>query len=181
MPLITTITPAPSIELAHHRTHEGNHYAIHHTVTIAVGAFKDYLMVTPSISDAAIHLIFESYVECRSTMEMYETVIVTDNGTLLTTINYNRITTTLPLAAIYENPILAAGEPILAKRIFENERGTNTEPGFIGEIGRDEHEFIMKGTTNYLFRITPYALLPPGNIYASTEFNWYDARPSKIS
>ncbi len=179
-PLITTITPKPSIELAHHRTHEGNHYAIHHTDTIVIGAFKDYLMVTPPISDAGIHLIFESYVERRSTMGMYEAVQVTDNGTLITAINYNRVTTTLPLTDIYEDPILAPGEPILAKKIFENERGTDTLPGNIGEIFRDEHEFIMKGSTRYLFRITPYALLPPGNIYASTEFNWYDARPAKV-
>lgn len=181
MPLITTITPQPSIELAHHRTHEGNHYAIHHTDTIVVGAFKDFLMVTPPLSDAAIHLIFESYVERRSAMEMYEAVQVTNNGTLLTSINYNRVTTTLPLTDIFENPILAAGEPILAKRIFENQRGTNTESGNIGEINRDEHEFIMKGSTNYLFRIIPNALLPVVSIFASTEFNWYDARPSKIS
>jgi hypothetical protein len=181
MPLITTITPAPTIELAHHRTHEGNHYGTQHIFDIAVGSFRDFLFITPPRSQAEIHLIFEFYTEFKSRLDIYEDVNVINNGTQILSKNYNRYGTAIHLASVYVDPTLVPGEPIAIKKLFSYQRGSLTEPAILGRFERNEEEIILLGQINYLFRVTPDPALPVANIYATSEFNWYDARPSTVS
>jgi hypothetical protein len=181
MPLITSITPSPSIELAHHRIHEGNHYATHHIHDITMPGFVDFLITTPPIAQAETHLIFEFFVEFKSRLDMYEDVGIIDHGIQLKSENYNRIATNLPLTNTYMSPTLAAGEPFANKKIFEDQEGTLLETAHIGESNRNEDEFVLKGSTNYLFRLTPDPASLATSMYTTLEFNWYDARPSTIS
>jgi hypothetical protein len=186
MPLITTITPTPSVDLAHHKTHEGNHYGVCNICNVAVGSFADFLVISPSMNQAVMHLIFSFRVELKSKLEMYENVETISHGTRLKTENYNRISSLIPLGDICMNPTLVAGEPIATKKIFENLGGTLSDGAEIGVIDRNEREYILKGSTSYLFRVTPdsslLTLVPPvTSIYFVVEFNWYDARPSTVT
>jgi hypothetical protein len=186
MPLITTITPTPSIDLAHHKTHEGNHYGVHHIHNVAIGSFADFLIISPPMNQAVMHLIFSFRVELKSKLEMYEHIQTISPGTRLKTENYNRISSIIPLGDIYMNPTLVAGEPIATKKIFENLGGTLSDGAEIGVINRNEYEYILEGSTSYLFRVTPdhalLTLIPPvTTIDIVVEFNWYDARPSTVT
>jgi len=177
MTLPAAITPRPTLQLAHHRTHEGNHYAVHKITTGIMIANPKYFLIEPPHADpipsntSEIHLIFEvtSY-DTGFKLEMFEDANIAILGTELTAQNYNRIRNQVSLTHIYEDPTINSE----GTKIFEDMAGSTITGGNAGEIDRDEDEFILKTGSDYLFKITPLV----DNLTTATEFNWYDNRPS---
>lgn len=178
MTLPVSIVPRPSLELAHHRVHEGNHFFVHRiALGINVANPKYFLIVPPPTAVAPsetleMHVIFEVVTDIGGTVWLFENATITANGTELTIINNNRRSSTTSLAHIYEDPIVAPlGEGTI---LFEERKGTTTSGDEIGEFERNEEELIFHPDRNYLMKFTPLA----NGANITTEINWYDNRPS---
>ena len=181
MTLPTSIIARPGIDLPHHRIHEGNFFSTH---TISKGLMianpKQFLFVTPHMipppftpETVKIHLIFVVSSDLGIKIEFFEDTIITANGTELPKINQNRLSTTQPLGQVFENPTILSEGTLIFSQII----GSSTTGGTGGLIDRDEQEFILKVTTEYLLKITPLIDIP-GGTNITTHFKGYDARPS---
>lgn len=177
MTLPVSIISKPSIELAHHKTHEGNHFDIHKIITGVTIANPKYILIIPPplavnpSNTIEIHVIFEvESINIGFTLELFENSDAT-GLTALIPINLNRRSTTTALTDVYEDltVLTSVGTPLYEKRV-----GTTTSGGEAGAYWRDEEELIFKPGSKYLIRVTPLADGLNGNI----DLNWYDNRPS---
>ena len=178
MTLPTSIVAGPRVNLSHHRVHEGNFFSTH---TISRGLLianpKRFLFISPSmlpppfISDTIkVHLIFVVSTNPGVKLEFFEDTIVSSNGIIVPIINQNRLSPTIPLGQVFQDPIPISEGTLIFSQIV----GSTTEEGTGGLVDRDEQEFILKIGTNYLLKITPLV----DNTDITTHFKGYDARPS---
>ena len=181
MTLPTSIIANPRVNLSHHRVHEGNFFSTH---TISTGLLianpKLFIFVTPheipppfTPETTKVHLVFVVSCDIGVKIEFFEDTIVTANGTPVTIINQNRLSTTQPLGQVFENPAVLSDGTLIFSQIV----GSTTTGGTGGLVNRDEQEFILKVTTEYLLKITPLIDVP-GGTNITTHFKGYDARPS---
>lgn len=173
MTIPTSIISTPSIDIAHHRIHEGNHFVVH-KVSTGIVAPKYFLIIPPPpliVRDIVeMHLIFEIDSDMGGTLEFFEDPIITSNGTALTVINNNRRSSTTSQVEVFEDPIVASD----GNSLFQERKGTVTTEAILGEFERDDEEFILDPTSVYIMKFTP--LGAGANI--TMELNWYDNRPS---
>ncbi len=178
MTLPTSIIANPRVDLPHHRIHEGNFFSSH---TISTGLLianpKQFLFISPSIAPPPftedtikVHLIFLVSTNPGVKLEFFEDTVVSDNGIAVPIINQNRLSSTIPVGQVFQDPIIVS-EGIL---IFSQFVGSTTERGTGGLVDRDEQEFILKIGTNYLLKVIPII----DNTDITTHFKGYDARPS---
>jgi hypothetical protein len=178
MTLPTSITANPRVDLPHHRIHEGNFFSSH---TISTGLLianpKPFLFISPSMvpppftaDTIKIHLIFLVSTNPGVKLEFFEDTVVSDNGIVVPINNQNRLSPTIPVGQVFQDPIIVS-EGIL---IFSQFVGSTTEGGTGGLVDRDEQEFILKIGINYLLKISPLV----DNTDITTHFKGYDARPS---
>ena len=174
MTLPVSIVSKPSIDIAHHRIHEGNHFLVH-KVSLALAALvpKHFLIIPPPLqpvgSTVEIHLIFEIDSDVGGTLEFFEGSTVTANGVALDIINNNRRSTSTSLTEVFEDPTVTVD----GTKLFQERIGTATTPIEIGEFDRDDEEIILNPNFLYTLKFTPLAA---ANI--TMELNWYDNRPS---
>lgn len=177
MTLPTNIVSRPAIDIAHHKTHEGNHYSIHRIITGVTVVNPKYILIIPppvaaTPSDTIeIHLLFRVLsTNIGFTLEVFESSVAT-GLTALIPINFNRRSATTALINIYEDltVLTSVGTPLFEERV-----GIATSGGQSGEFDRNEDELILKPGLKYLVRVTPLADGLNGNV----ELNWYDNRPS---
>lgn len=176
MTLPTSIIAKPSIDISHHRIHEGNHFIVHKvTLAVPVAPPKYFLIIPPPPQpDGTViemHLIFEIAADVGGTLELFENPVVASVGTKpLIIVNNNRRSTTASLCQVFEDPIITSdGTSIL----FQERKG-NALPGDVslGEFKRDDEELILHQDDNYILKYVPLAV---ANI--TFELNWYDNRP----
>lgn len=181
MTLPTSIVARPSINISHQRIHEGNHFTIH-KVTAGVVAPKYFLIIPPPpmvVGEIVeMHLAFQVYSDIGATLQFFEDPIITSNGTKpVTVINNNRRSSTTSAVNVFEDPTVAIGGD--GTLLFEERIGTiTTNDVIIGEIERDEEEFILDPASVYILKYIPLTPLPPGGANITMELNWYDNRPS---
>lgn len=178
MTLPVSIVAKPSVQISHHRIHEGNHFTMHKINMGIDPAFPKYFLIIPPPLDpipsntVEIHFIFEiDAANFGVTAEFFEGSTASGIN-ILPIINNNRNSTTTALTVVIEDPTVVSE----GTKIFEELIGTTTSGGEGGENIRDEDEIILKVGTNYLIKITP--LTPGPNTNITTELNWYDQRPS---
>lgn len=178
MTLPTSIIAGPRVNLNHNRIHEGNFFSTH-TISrdLLVANPKRFLFISPSLvpppntpETTKVHLIFVVSTNPGAKLEFFEDTISPDNGIVVPIINQNRLSSTIPLSQVFQNPIITS-EGIL---IFSEIVGSITEGGTGGLVDRDEQEFILKIGTKYLLKITP--LVDSTDI--TVHFKEYDALPS---
>lgn len=174
MTVPTIIAPRPSIDIAHHRIHEGNHFIVHRIATFPPSPIPKYFLIIPPPTqpDGTIiemHLIFELDSDKGGTLEFFENPIVTGNGTFLDIINNNRRSSTVSLCQVFEDPTITSD----GTKLFEETGGTTTTGVDLGEIERNDEEFVLHQDFSYILKYVP---LGPANI--TMELNWYDNRPS---
>jgi hypothetical protein len=117
-----------------------------------------------------IHLIFVVSANPGIKIEFFEDTIKTFDGIPIPLINQNRNSTTSPVGAVFEDPIITSEGTLIFSQII----GSTTTGGTGGLLIRDEQEFILKVATHYLLKITP--LIDGTDI--TVHFKGYDARPS---
>ena len=175
MTIPTTIISKPQIDISHQKIHEGNHFDIHIVRTgINIVNPKDILFIPPISavipSDTIeIHLIFSVTSNTGVTVQLFEGTTATDNGIAIDIINHNRRSSLTSLCEVFENPTVSD----TGISIFIFRAGTATSAGNLA-LRRDEDEYILHPSTNYLLRITPLA----DNTDMTIVLDWYDNRPS---
>lgn len=175
MVLPTTIISKSQLDIAHQKIHEGNHFDIHIVRTgINIVSPKDILFIPPVTASIPsntieIHMIFSVTSNTGATIELFEGTTVTNNGTVIDIINHNRRSSLTSLCDVFEGPTVSGTGTI----IFISRSGTATSAGNL-TIRRDEDEYVLHPSTNYLLRITPLA----DNTDMSIVLDWYDNRPS---
>lgn len=174
MTIPVSIAAKPTVDIAHHRIHEGNHFIVHKIVLgIPVATPKYFLIIPPPVVPGAmtveIHIIFEVDSNVGGTLFFFENPTITANGTALPPINNNRRSTTTSLSQVFEDPTVTAdGTPLF------QEIGGNATTGIdLGEFERNDEEFILNPTAIYILKFTPLAIAD-----ITMELNWYDNRPS---
>ncbi len=178
MTLPTSITANPRVELSHHTIHEGNFFSTHTISTgLLVASPKRFLFISPSIipppltlDTTKVHLIFLVSTNLGVKVEFFEGAVVPDNGIAIPIINQNRLSPTLPLGQVFQDPIITSEGTLISSQFI----GSTTEGGTGGLVSRNEQEFILKVQTNYLLKITPLI----DGVDTTTHFKGYDARPS---
>lgn len=147
-----------SLDYAHYEIHEGNHYFVKKTASLAKAGTKDILIVTPD-QDIYAHLI--AGVEATSSSflaSFFEDVTATANGTLGGSRNRNRNAAENNTTIVYEDPTITATGNLLWSLSLGAGRN-------VGGASRDNEEVILKKNTKYLLRITE------DNV-AATNINW---------
>lgn len=176
MTLPTSIVAKPNVRISHHRIHEGNFFSTHtvHTGLLVANPklfqFDSAPVATDPQETIEIHLTFVVSANPGIKIEFFEDMISTFDGIPISIINQNRNSTTLPVAAIFEDPIVTSEGTLIFSQIV----GLTTIGGTGGLLRRDEQEFILKVATRYLLKITP--LIDGTDI--TVHFKGYDARPS---
>ena len=173
MTLPVPIVAMPSLELAHHRVHEGNHFMVHKIYT-GVATTRYFLVIPPPApinpnNTVEMHLIFDIDTEPGGTLQLFEGPTITNNGASLNIINNNRRSSTSSLANVYETPTVTNDGTL----IFEEAGGTIANGAELGEMDRDDEELILHPAKKYLFKFVPYAAAT-----ITFELNWYDNRSS---
>jgi hypothetical protein len=177
MTIPTIISPRPSVDIAHHRIHEGNHFIVHRVVTSLPALNPKYFLIIPPPvqPDGTIiemHLIFEVDSDVGGTLELFESPTIAGNGTPLNVINNNRRSSTISLCQVFEDPIITSD----GTQLFSERGGTGgpTPIGAdLGEFERNDEEFVLHQEDSYILKYVPLAI---ANI--TMELNWYDNRPS---
>jgi hypothetical protein len=177
MTLPLNIVPKPTLEIQHHKIHEGNHFTVHTTTSVPASTSKYFLIIPPPIqpdgSIIEIHIIFEVDVLAGviGKLEFFENPTITGNGTPLNIINNNRRSPTLSQAQVFEDPTVTFDNP--PPLFTANTPGTG---GVVGDFNRDEEEFLLNENFNYVLKFTNTDLANPTDI--NLDLNWYDNRPS---
>ena len=145
MTLPTSIIANPRVDLPHHRIHEGNFFSTHTISTgLLIASPKRFLFVSPSvifpnISDTIkVHLIFVVSTNPGAKLEFFEDTVVSNNGIVISQINQNRLSPTLPVGQVFQNPIITSDGTLIFSQIV----GSTTEGGTGGLVDRDEQEFL---------------------------------------
>lgn len=175
MTIPVSIISKPTIDIAHHRIHEGNHFLVHKISTgINIASPKYFLIIPPPVQPGLltteIHIIFEINTDIGGTLEFFENPTVTDNGILLSIINNNRRSSSTSLSQVFEDPIVTSD----GTSLFGERGGTATNGASLGETRRNDEEFILNPSDTYILKFTPFA--DGANI--TVQLDWYDNRPS---
>lgn len=153
MTLPTSIVARPTVNITHHRIHEGRMFALSTIATnLFAGVPKYYFGTAPPAEMAIAHVIFVITVNPGATFELFEDAIAS-GGTQLFSVNQDRGSPVLAAGTFFEDPtIISEGTRIYVERI-----GTATTGGIGGPNNRDEDEIITKSSAGYLLKITPLA------------------------
>lgn len=178
MTIPTSMAANPRVDIPHHRIHEGNKVSSH-TISrnLLIASPKKFLFISPSDvpppntpATIKIHLIFSVSANFGVKLEFFENTTVSNNGIAVPVINQNRLSLTIPLGQVFQDPIVTSDGTLIFSQIV----GSTTEGETGGLLNRDEQEFILKIGTHYLLKITPLT----DNTDTTTHFKWYDLRPS---
>ena len=154
-----------TIDVVHEEVHEGKHYiATHYLSSISSGVSFNVLIQVPAAKFP--HFLFSSTVKADSLFLIYETTTFSAAGTSIPIFNNSRSSSNTSGLTITHTPTITAdGTQIFTKYSAAGNAGNGGGGG-----GGNSTEFILKASTNYIFRLTS---LSNGNI-ASFEFDWYE-------
>jgi hypothetical protein len=112
-----------SIDFAHQKIHEGEHFFTGDYSILGNGEVYDILYVTPNSTNFS-HVIFEIETQSESMFEYYEGVTTSNDGTPLVIFNRNRNSDNSPSLVFYHNPIVVDNGTLLGRGIFGNGKQT---------------------------------------------------------
>ena len=156
-----------TIDLAHHRVHDGAGFTVCDTVACDTATVK-WMVVTPN-SNRYVHMIWGM----SSTGEA--TFLVTGDadrtaGTPLTVVNRRRVgTPTVSTTTVSRTP--TSGNTDGATILFSDRNGaTSTGSRTVATSStRDTAEWILKPNTKYVISVTTYAA-----VYVTCKLDWYE-------
>lgn len=164
------------IDFVHHEIHEGDTFQASQKSAegsdIADDATYEMFIVTGDEAEA--HLVFSGACGGDCEIELFENTAVSDNGTQLNVQNMRRslhginLNTTLA----YEEPTITNVGDLLSIRFIPG--GFGGGPTASGGTAREDTEWVLKVSTNYLIRATNRAgTAQPMSILAQ----WYEEVP----
>lgn len=135
----------------HHELHEGNTYYVKDYMSVTgAGTNVDFLWLT---GPREIHAFWTLYGTDAFTINLYEGVTVSANGSAVATFNANRNSSKTTLVSAYSSPTLAGGalgdNATGGVEVWSAILGADRAAGITGF-----EDFIAKRNTAYWFRIT---------------------------
>jgi hypothetical protein len=138
-----------TMDISHHKIHEGNHYFVKGYVEFGATDSIDFVMTTPATGQ--IHLLFQIEGTGETLVQVYENTAHSDDGTPVTVYNNNRQSSNTTSATVQSDPTVTGVGTLLASALFGV--ASNPSKTFGGDTRRDD-ELILKQSEDYLFRIT---------------------------
>jgi len=138
-----------SIDIAHHKVHEGNHYFVGDTDTINAAATKYWHIAAPDTAKR-IHFVMEVMTSNSGLLEFYVQPTLTGNGTGLTCFNSDGNSSNTTTLLIYKDPTVTGDGTLIAPYAIGSNGGANK---FGGQI-RSGAEVILKQNYHYLAKFT---------------------------
>ncbi len=153
MTLATSIVARPSVDLPHHRIHEGRMFILATTAqNLPANIPKYYFGTSPPAQIVTAHVIFIITVNPGATFELFEGAVAS-GGTQLFSVNNDRNNPVLAQGTFFEDPMVT----LEGTKLWEEIIGSSTKGGTGGPLNRDEDEIVTASATNYLLKITPLA------------------------
>ena len=171
---VDTMTGALStIDIAHHEIHEGETYQISHQGVKNDGQTISAYLQTPNINTWA-HILLNWSSGGAAFGRIYEAPTITANtGTSAVAYNRNRNSAntsmvlnnaTVPVAGACSTDATKTGDGTI---IYTEYAGAGKQEG---AMAREDHEFILKQNTKYLFEVESDA----AGIQLSLNITWYE-------
>ena len=156
-----------TIEQEHLQIHKGNGYQLSGEIAALGTTDSAYFLIDPV---SPIHWrdyrIFAD--DAPLDIELFENPTTTVNGTALTPLNRNRLSSNTATAAVYSGPTVTDdGDRLYISRIVGTGTGANTT----GEVEGLPVEWIIDGGNTYLLKITNNS---GGNVDLIYQFFWYE-------
>jgi len=154
------------IDIAHAAIHLGKYFSHSGVVSVLNGASYDHLIITPDVGGKYIHfrLFLFDTTNAPILHQLYEDATVSNNGTVITGLNFNR---TLPNATlgVYHTPtVTGTGTIIHTAQVTGSKQN-----GGAGQTSGTE--WILKQGAKYLSRVTNNSGLTASVGYVA---EWYE-------
>lgn len=127
---------------------------------------KRFLLITPDTL-TRIHLTYMTFNDNTITIEFFEDATVSNNGTVVPSINDNRNSALVSELLIFSDPTITIDGTSIDKKRIPSGRGEFLPPEIF-----QEHEFILKQDTIYQLKIVSIN----NNAYITTRFNWLEVK-----
>lgn len=157
-----------AISFEHHMIHKGRTYRIVDFREISNAAPKNLLFRSPGPEGPFIHMLWVNLItEAEFEINIFRSPTVTNDGTPISTIfNADDNVLDSPMLQVFEDPVISADGTRFAGIALGVGGGT---PG----QARDSNEFIMRASTDYLYRIAKRA---SGTDFVTFQIAWYESR-----
>jgi len=158
------------IDYAHHEIHDGSHFSLSGSVTIALNKVYDIQITTPNTTKWS-HFIFEFDVTDTTNWLLYENVTIAQAGTGLTAWNNDRnsaTTATLVTKGIANDSVADANVDTVVAGATTLEQGLVGANKTGGSVNR-ENEIILKQNEDYSLRFIGTA-----GTTVTYRLNWYE-------
>lgn len=156
-----------TIETEHAKIHSGQGYQLSGEIVALGAGSSEYFLIDPSIP---IHWRYYSVLADGAPIEveLFENPTTTDNGSPLTPLNRNRLSSNDSSASIYSGPTVTDdGGRLYLSRIVGTGTGANTT----GELEELPVEWIIDSGNTYILKITNDDSNAVDLIY---QFFWYE-------
>lgn len=165
-----TTNSLKTIDYSHAEIHGGSHYFYKDFYNLLKNETVEHLIVTPDTTKwAHMTLAFEA-VSSSITIELYENISTTTDGTVEQVRNRNRNFSDNNTTEVYLTPTGVTGDTIgnlLWTGFFG--AGKNSDGGGT----RDSEEILLKQNTKYLVRVTESATVESDTV-VNVNFDWYE-------
>lgn len=148
-----------TLDIAHHRVHDGSYFTYSKRQNIGAGASYDILFTAPPAKTA--HLFIKIAGDAKGYWTLFEAP-TTSAGTTATPFSRNRVITGTPDSTVITTPTVTDTGTQIDINVF----GSGEKSG--GE-SRNEDEFVLNAGTKYLLRINAVNVLDTG-----IKLNWYE-------
>jgi len=161
-----------TIEYEHHEIHSGSRYAYSESEDVVAGEHRQLLLAVSNTTKWP-HLSLPLHVTSnrQTTVEFYEAVVTSYNGTVLTPFNMNRNSANTPLTAVSVSFVVSS----LGTRLIHEQFGTSGsffKADVGGAVGGGRNELMLKQNVQYLLRMTNNDGGDSADI--STWIDWYE-------
>lgn len=150
-------------DYAHYEIHQGNHFYRKNWFDLTNGAVYNFLIITPDSVELP-HFEYLISSEGEIHIDCYRDVVVSANGTAVSTFNRNENSSNTATMLLYHTPTITS----VGTQIYAAKGGSAQKVG--GTI-RANDEVVLKANTQYLFRITNDTAL---NNWIDYLFDWYE-------
>lgn len=142
-----------SIDLAHYKVHEGEHYTVSdHDADVDIAGPKYWHIITPG-SNIKLHAKIALLSDQAGLVEFFENPTVTNNGTILPSYNNDRNSIRATSGTFYYDPTVSSD----GTRIDTSWIGAYNQKTRVGGDTRRQAELILKQNESYLLKFTPEA------------------------
>ena len=137
-----------NIDIEHHKIHEGKHYTCQVYDADTDSGESKYLLVRAPNTTTRVHYVFNLRATLNGTLYFYEGPTTSSTGSLLTSYNNDRNSTSVAALKVWEDPVVIAdGNQMLVNVIGSD--GVNPQ-GNQGGVSNRSNEFVLKQNTDYL-------------------------------